>query len=137
MPTHGYHVVLPATIGALRMSHLITHPATLDFLDHNDGGNTMNELLNQFSLQMDELLITETSSLAGETVSNVAVQGKGHFIVVAIRQVNGTMVTSPPDDLKLMPGDTVMVLGHKGNIPNFAQSHALRRQLHHRDARLS
>ncbi len=130
------HVVLPATIGALRMSHLITHPATLDFLDHNDGGNTMNELLNQFGLQMDELLITETSSLAGGTVSDVEVRGKGNFIVVAIRQANGAMITSPPDELKLAIGDTVMVLGHKGDIPRFAQSYALQRQLQYRGARL-
>ncbi len=130
------HVVLPATIGALRMSHLITHPATLDFLDRNDGGNTMNELLAQFGLRMDELVITETSSLAGGTVADVEVRGKGNFIVVGIRQASGNMVISPPDEMKLMTGDTVMVLGHKGDIPQFAQSYALQRQIRYRGAKV-
>ncbi|MCS6812282.1 MAG: potassium channel protein [Cyanobacteria bacterium] len=130
------HVVLPATIGAMRMSHLITHPATLDFLDRNDGGSTLNELLSQFGLRMDELEITPTSSLAGGTVSNVEVRGRGNFIVVAVRQADGNMVTSPPDNMKLNPGDTVIVLGHKGDIPQFAQSYALQRQIRYRGARV-
>ncbi len=130
------HVVLPATIGALRMSHLITHPATLDFFDRNDGGNTMNELLAQFGLRMDEVVITDTSSLAGGTVADVEVRGRGNFIVVGIRQANGNMVISPPDEMKLMTGDTVMVLGHKGDIPQFAQSYALQRQIRYRGAKV-
>lgn len=130
------HVVLPATIGAMRMSHLITHPATLDFLDRNDGGSTLNELLSQFGLRMDELEITPTSRLAGGTVGDVEVRGKGNFIVVAVRQADGNMVTSPPDKMELSPGDTVIVLGHKGDIPQFAQNYALQRQIRYRGARV-
>ncbi|MGB8700799.1 MAG: potassium channel family protein, partial [Thermosynechococcaceae cyanobacterium] len=40
-------VVLPASISAQRISYMITHPVTLDFLSQDDGRQTLNELLAQ------------------------------------------------------------------------------------------
>jgi len=52
------HVVLPATISALRMAHMITHPAALDFLERGDGRHNFNEQLAQIDVQIDELAIS-------------------------------------------------------------------------------
>jgi voltage-gated potassium channel len=35
-------VVLPASISALRMAHLISHPSAVDFLSQTDGHHGLN-----------------------------------------------------------------------------------------------
>ncbi len=129
------HVVLPATIGAQRMSHIIKHPAALDFLEQSEGGTTLNELLKQIDVQVDELAIATDSPLIGGTVSDLEIRGKGTFIVVALRRADGSTLTHPNPSLPLLDGDTVIVMGHRGDIPKFAQTYALKRQLRYRGAR--
>lgn len=68
------HVVLPASIGAERMAHMITHPAAMDFLNQDDGRNTLNELLAQIDVQVDELAILDNSPLVGKTISDIEVR---------------------------------------------------------------
>lgn len=129
------HVVLPATIGGLRMAQMITHPAALDFLDQNDGRRNLNEQLAQINVQIDELAILSDSPLINKTISEIEVRGKGGFIVVALRRADGTMTISPDHTIVLAEGDTVIVIGHQGDIPQFAQRYALKRQWY-RGARL-
>lgn len=123
------HVVLPAAISALRMSNMITHPAALDFLDQADGRRNLNEQLAQIDVQIDELAIPVGSPLVGKTIGDVEVRGKGTFIIVALRGADGTTTTHPDQTLMLGEGDAVIVMGHRGDIPQFAQYYALNRQL--------
>lgn len=128
-------VVLPATIGALRMAHMITHPAAIDFLDQNDGGSTLNELLSQLEIQLDELVIPVGSPLVGTSIGTIEVQGKGNFIIVALRRADGTSVLNPSREVFLKDGDTLIVMGHRGDIPRFAEHYALKRQMQYRGAK--
>ncbi|MBW4470011.1 MAG: potassium channel protein [Stenomitos rutilans HA7619-LM2] len=123
------HVILPAEIGALRMSHLITHPAALSFLDATVDGSSLNELLSQIDVQVDELAVPLGSPLVGSTINAVQVRGKGTFIVVALRKSDGNTIVNPNQDVLLDEGDTVIVMGHKGDIPKFAHNYALKRQM--------
>ncbi|HIK55718.1 MAG TPA: potassium channel protein [Synechococcales cyanobacterium M55_K2018_004] len=129
------HIVLPATIGALRMAHMIRHPAALDLLDANDGTNTLNELLSQLDVQLEELAIPSDSFLIGGALSDLEVRGKGTFIVVALRRGDGTTIINPPHHTLLQEGDTVIVMGHRGDIPSFAQHYSLKRQMRYRGAK--
>jgi voltage-gated potassium channel len=126
------HVVLPATIGALRMAHMITHPASIDFLDQNDGGSTLNELLSRFDIQLDELAITAGSSLSGRSIEDIEVRGRGAFIIMALRRADGTTINHPDHTTPVLEGDTVIVMGHRGDIPKFAQRYTLQRQTKYR-----
>ncbi|PSB23524.1 potassium channel family protein [Stenomitos frigidus] len=123
------HVVLPAEIGALRMSHIITHPAALNFLDATVDGSSLNELLSQIDVQVDELAVPSGSPLVGSSISAVQVRGKGTFIVVALRQASGDTIVNPSHEVLLEEGDTVIVMGHKGDIPKFAHHYDLKRQM--------
>lgn len=131
------HVVLPAAIGALRMSHLITHPTTLDFLDRNDGRSNLNELLAQIDVQLDELAIPDGSSLVGGTIGDVEVRGKGTFIVVALQRANGETIIHPDRHTPLLAGDVVIVMGHRGDIPKFARQLATKHHMRYRGTRFS
>ncbi|MBD2465454.1 potassium channel protein [Oscillatoria sp. FACHB-1407] len=126
------HVVLPAAIGALRMAHMITHPAALDLLDPNDGRSNLNELLAQIDVQIDELAIAKGSPLIGGIISDLEIQGKGTFIVVALRRADGRNIIHPEHQTPLLEGDTVIVMGHRGDIPRFAEYYRLRRQTRYR-----
>ncbi len=126
------HVVLPASIGAERMAHTITHPASMDFLTQDDGRNTLNELLAQVDVQMDELVIPADSPIVGKTISDIEVRGKGAFIVVALRKADGTMVVHPKHEMLLDAGDTLIVMGHRGDIPQFAKTYVLKRDIRYR-----
>ena len=123
------HVVLPAEIGALRMSHIITHPAALSFLDDTVDGSSLNELLSQIDIQVDELTVPPGSSLVGIDISTIQARGNGTFIVVALLKANGETIINPGSEMLLDEGDTVIVMGHKGDIPKFAHHYDLTRQM--------
>ena len=122
------HVVLPASISALRMANLITRPHALDFLDQKDERRHLEELLSQIDIQIDELEIPPNSPFAGRSLRQLEVRGNGSFIVVAIREANGSIQTHPDHEALIKGGDTVILMGHRGDIPQFAQSHDLRKQ---------
>jgi voltage-gated potassium channel len=128
------HVVLPATISAARMAHLITNPAAVDFLSQTDGRASLNELLAELDIQLTEL--TVDTALVGGTVGDLEVRGKGTFIIVALRRADGQVVVHPGRDLFLAKGDVLMLMGHQGDMPNFARQAALKREMRYRGARI-
>jgi len=130
------HVVLPATIGAIRMAHLITHPSAVDFLSDTGAGDGLNELLAELDIQLNELSIEKDSSLIGGTIGDIEVRGKGTFITVALRRANGEVMIHPGRDTYLAKGDTVILMGHQGDMPNFGQRSTLKQQMRYRGARI-
>jgi voltage-gated potassium channel len=64
------------------------------------------------------------------------VRGKGAFIVIAIRQKDGLINTNPDHSKIIYPGDTVVVMGHRGDIPKFAKNNAIRREIRYRGAKM-
>lgn len=130
------HVVLPAAISAQRMANLITRPAALDFLDQKEEHKHLNELLAQIDVQIDELAVPIGSSLVGKTIKQLEIQGKGTFIVVALRPIEGTLKTHPDPDWILQGGDTIIVMGHLGDIPQFARANKLKGKMRYRGAQM-
>jgi len=128
------HVVSPFAIGAQRMLHLITHPTTLDFLERGEERNRINALLAQVDIQMDEFTVPGDSPLVNSPIADLEVRGRGMFIVVAIRRQDGTLLTHPKPGVRVLAGDTIVALGHRGDIPQFARSQVQKRQIRYRGA---
>jgi voltage-gated potassium channel len=122
-------VVLPAAISGLRMAHMITHPAALDFFSQDDGRSTLNELLAQLDVQVDEVVITPNSPMVGATIGDIEVRSKGTFIIVALSRADGTTLTHPVQSTVLVEGDIVIVLGHRGDTPQFVRKFLLKRKM--------
>ncbi|MEB3212090.1 MAG: potassium channel protein [Leptolyngbyaceae bacterium] len=129
------HVVLPAAISAQRITNLITRPTTIDFLDENSERAHLDELLDQINMRIDELTISPGSLLAGTTAEQLEFQGNRGFLIIAIRQADGTVIHQPPGTMVLNGGDTVIVMGHKGVIPQLARYYDLKQQLRYRGAK--
>ncbi|MEO0535559.1 MAG: NAD-binding protein [Cyanobacteria bacterium P01_A01_bin.123] len=130
------HVILPASIGALRMAQLIAHPTAVDFLAQSDGKENLNQMLAELDIQLNELRITPESPLVGGTVGDIEVRGKGTFIIVALKRADGSVTIHPGRDLFLAQGDTVIIMGHQGDMPQFAKRYAMKQEMRYRGARL-
>ena len=80
-------------------------------------------------------MIAPNSDLVGRTIKQIEVRGKGAFIVIALRR-HQTTEAHPDQNTILSGGDTVIVMGHQGDIPQFAKTHALKRQMRYRGAQM-
>ncbi|MCG9890511.1 MAG: potassium channel protein [Thermosynechococcaceae cyanobacterium MS004] len=125
-------VVLPASISAQRIAYMITHPVSLNFLSQDDGRQTLNELLAQVDVQVEEIVIVPDSPIAGGTIGDIEVRGKGTFIVVALKQVDGSTIIHPDQSTGLNVGDTVIVMGHRGDIPRLVQRYVVDSRIRYR-----
>ncbi|MGJ3247761.1 MAG: hypothetical protein ACFE0I_17000 [Elainellaceae cyanobacterium] len=56
-------------------------------------------------------------------------------MIIAVRRVDGTVVSQPNQTIILNGGDTVVVLGHRGDIPQFARFYDLKRKMRYRGAK--
>lgn len=126
------HVILPATVSGVQMANLVTRPNSTDFLQQKDRQNSLNYLLAQIEVQIDELTISASSPLVSKTVGELEIRGKGAFIVVALRRNNGELLTHPHSSLILNFQDTLIVLGHQEKLPKFARYYQLNHSLYQR-----
>ncbi|MEM1366490.1 MAG: potassium channel protein [Cyanobacteria bacterium P01_H01_bin.15] len=131
------HVVLPAAISAQRIATLITCPTAADFLGQGEERRYFNTLLGQLDMQITEMAIPEGAPIVGKSINQLEVRGTGAFVVVALRTVDGILEPKPERDRILQVGDTVIVMGHKGDIPQFARIQALKRNLRYRGAKIT
>ncbi|NEO84605.1 MAG: potassium channel protein [Spirulina sp. SIO3F2] len=127
------HVILPAALSGIRMANLITRPTAVDFLAQQEERNHLNDLLAQIDVQMDELAIAPGSLLAGKTIREIEIRSKGTFIIVALRRASGELRIHPAPSLMLAAGDTLLILGHQSDIPQFARNYELKPQFRYRD----
>lgn len=124
------HVILPSTVSGIRIANLITRPTSTNFLEQKDQQSFLNELLAQIEVQIDELKITLDSPLVNKTIRELEIRGKGAFIVVALRKTSGELITHPSASLMLNPNDTLIVLGHREELPKFARYYRLQYSLY-------
>jgi voltage-gated potassium channel len=106
------HVVMPAAIGAHRIVSLVTNPAAVQF----------TELVTQrmsLAIEMDELPIQATSTMAGHSLREADIRRRTGVIVVAIKRVDGRVEFPPSGDEILAPGDVVVLLGNRASLDQF------------------
>ena len=122
------HVISPATVSGIQMANLITRPTSTDFLQEKDRHSSLNELLSQIDVRLEELTISASSPLQGKTVGELEIRGKGAFILVALRRSSGELVTHTHSSMILNCQDILIVLGHQEKLPKFARYYQLQHQ---------
>lgn len=106
------HVVLPATIGGIRMAHMIARPAATHLLSNLGDAETLNADLEQLGVHMSEVQVHDESPLIGKTVKDIEIEGTGAYLIVAIRHDDGTLVAKPHGDTNIHALDSIIVMGH-------------------------
>jgi voltage-gated potassium channel len=92
----------------------VTNPAAVQFA----------ELVTQrasLAIEMDELEIHDTHALAGLSLRDADIKRRTGVIVIAIKRADGQLIFPPSADEILAPGDSVVLLGRRGNLEMFRQ----------------
>lgn len=105
-------VVSPYHIGGLRIAHTIFKPTVVDFLELTAKAGNME-------IQIEEVVVEETSSLAGKIIKDANIGGKKGIIVVALKKKNGKIMFNPNADTQIGVGDKVAVIGEPEHFSQF------------------
>ncbi len=103
-------VVLPAHIGAERISHLIRFPEADDLIDNAEKSHHLREELNDLGLELEEIILPEGSPLIGRTVGDLEHLDSSAILVVALHRRAGGTELRPGRDTLLHYGDGVVAI---------------------------
>ena len=105
----------PYAVGGRRLASLATQPFIVDFLDIVTRGEEGIEF------RLEEFSVPKESPLANHTIGELQIGEKTGAIVLAIRSPEGKFDTTPSAQDIIHPGDTLIVLGSRGQISRLEQ----------------
>jgi voltage-gated potassium channel len=108
-------VVLPAHIGAERIAEIILFPDVSQLI-RSGQRRVLEDSLGGLGLELEVVVTSDTSRFAHKTIDEIEKMVGGAFLVVAVRKKDGTSVARPQGDMRILPGDGVVVLGRSGRI---------------------
>ncbi|MDP8950636.1 MAG: potassium channel protein [Actinomycetota bacterium] len=100
----------PYAVGRRRLTSLATQPLIVDFLDIVTQGREGIEF------RLEEFGVPKESPLANHTIGELQIGEKTGAMVLAIRSGEGRFDTTPSAQDRLLPGDTLIVLGTREQI---------------------
>ncbi|MFW5734593.1 MAG: potassium channel family protein [Oceanidesulfovibrio sp.] len=101
-------VVLPHTIGGVRMAQSALRPTVTSFLEIAVRGG--------IDLQMEELHVSKDSTLVGKDLIESRVRQDYNLIIIAIKKSDGTMQFNPTPKYIIEAGDTLLAIGNQENL---------------------
>lgn len=105
-------VVLPATIGALRIASMITRPSMVDLVELVAGPKRLD-------VEVNEWVVPASSPLVSKTVDAVEAQRRHRLLVVAVRRAEGNLIFNPDGDFVFASGDTIIMMGRPADLERF------------------
>lgn len=105
-------IVMPAIVGARQMVRMITRPSTADLMELVAESNFTD-------LELDEIVVSKSSSLIGVTVAETEAHRRHGLLVVAVKRPDGQMTFNPDASYTFQAHDIVMVMGHFNDIRKF------------------
>ena len=109
-------VVLPAHIGAERISHLILFPEAAELITDAEKSHHLQEELGDLGLELEEAVIPKYSPYVGKTVGELETLHSGNVIVVALHRKGGGTELRPNRDSRLESGDGVVAVSRGSNL---------------------
>ena len=100
--------ISPYAVGGRRLASLATQPLVVDFLDVVTRGEKGIEF------RLEEFVVPKESVIAGRTIGELKIGERTGAIVLAFRTADGTFDTTPSANDTLQAGDTLIVLGSRG-----------------------
>ena len=105
-------VILPATIGGLRIAHSIVQPEVSELLRDGAGGRDLHAL----GIEIDELQLHQHAHLIGKTVGDVHRIASGGLMVLGVRR-DHEVLREHLDDIVLHEGDALIAISRNKNLP--------------------
>ena len=105
----------PYAVGGRRLASLATQPLVVDFLDVVTRGEKGIEF------RLEEFVVPKQPAIAGHTIGELRIGERTGAMVLAFRTRDGAFDTTPSADDRLHAGDTLIVLGSRGQISRLEQ----------------
>lgn len=105
----------PYAVGGRRLASLATQPLIVDFLDVVTRGEKGIEF------RLEEFEVPKESVLAGRTIGELKIGERTGAIILATRTSDGNFDTTPTADEYIHAGDTLIVLGSRGQVSRLQQ----------------
>jgi voltage-gated potassium channel len=99
-------VVLPAAIGARRISAMITHPSTVELMDFMFDRSVAD-------VALDEIHIGPNCPLAGQSLRALNLSARLRLLVIGIKHGGGSMSFNPDGQATLAVADVLIVMGRE------------------------
>lgn len=99
----------PYEVGAVSMAHRIIRPTVTSFLN-------LAMTHDRKDIQMEEIPISPASTLANVMLKNSRIRQDHNLIIIAIKQVDGSMMFNPSFETRLEPGATVIAVGQEQDL---------------------
>jgi voltage-gated potassium channel len=108
-------VILPASIGGLRIAHSITRKNTMAFL--GDRRCLVGDDLKHLGVEIDELRLHSRTALIGKTVAEIQGLSEGHLLVIALLRADGSVIRQDFLPLVTREGDALIIIGRVNDLP--------------------
>ena len=105
------HVILPTQIGAERIAEMILYKETARFLRGSGRMRDFEAVLHTLGLEIDVVSAAPDSPIVGQTIAMVEQEANGAFFIVQLNRREGEAITGPTPDLRIGPGDGVVIVG--------------------------
>ena len=102
-------VISPYYFGGRRMAQFVVKPNVVDFLE-------LTMYSPSLGLSLEEILVEETSLLAGKSLIDSGIRRDHDIIVIGVKPYEGEMLFNPKSDTIINGGDILIVLGEKEQI---------------------
>jgi voltage-gated potassium channel len=109
-------VVSPYKESGLKMAQGLIRPTLVDFMD-------LIIRRSELSLSMEELVVKKDSRIVEQTLAQCDIRKKANVIVVAVKKPGEAIQFNPSPAVKIVPGDTLLVLGNNTDIDLFEKSY--------------
>jgi voltage-gated potassium channel len=103
-------VALPYQIGGYHMASMALRPNVVDYMDIMTGKNGLTEL------EVEEMVVSEVSKLAGRRLGTALAEGEVGATVIAINGADGTSRVRPTGKEIIYKGDRLIILGSKRDL---------------------
>ncbi|MEP5991027.1 potassium channel family protein, partial [Rhodopirellula bahusiensis] len=121
------HVVMAATIGAMRATQLLVRPTASAVLESYGLSHGISEELSAIGLSLEELELSGSSPLVGKPLGDIQVRGNRGFLIVGVKRGDDPIQMNPSGSLILKAKDTVIVVGHQDDITALCLAHKVQR----------
>lgn len=110
-------VVMPDAIGGIHMAQLITKPEVIEFLNLLTGVSSEHLKLEDFSYS--EL----KDEFKDKTIMDLDIRRRTGATVIGFKSKRQGFTITPPGDLKISEGDTMIIIGTAQNIAAFKNTY--------------
>ena len=110
-------VVNPQAIGGARMAAFVSQPHVAEFLDV-----VMHD--REFELRLGEVMITDRSPLAGQSLADTRIRETTGALVLAFRTETGEFVSNPAPSTEIRPGHVLIAIGTRAELDSLDRLNA-------------